>query len=59
MLDAFIIEEIKRNDREVVRDDRPAVELPLPPSEPSRSEEDVPPEPPDRGVIIIDYTSGA
>jgi hypothetical protein len=56
MLDAFIIEEIKRSERGVVREDRPAVELPLPPSEPAPSEDDVPPEGPDRGVVIIDYT---
>ena len=62
MLDAYVIEEIRRRERERDRDDRPAVELPLPPSEP-------PSGPPsqhddqggggggdrDRGVVIIDY----
>jgi hypothetical protein len=57
MLDAFIIEEIKRRDREQGRDDRPVVELPLPqPVPPSRGGDD-PPGPGERdgGVIIIDY----
>ena len=53
MLDAYVIEEIRRRERQV--DDRPAVEIPLP---------GPPPEPPpgepeddsaDRGVVIIDY----
>ena len=56
MLDAFVIEEIKRRERQ--REDRPVVEIPLP----------VPPPPSgedghdegnggsrDRGVVIIDY----
>jgi hypothetical protein len=55
MLDAYVIEEIKRREREHSRDERPAVELPLPPA--------VPPSPgsadddrkDDRGVVIIDY----
>ena len=54
MLDAFVIEEIKRRERE--RDDRPAVQIPLPP--PPSGGEDEPsdaPASPDRGVIIIDY----
>ena len=57
MLDAYVIEEIKRRERERSRDDRPVIELPLPP----------PPETPpaggqdgerkdDRGVVIIDYS---
>jgi hypothetical protein len=57
MLDAYVIEEIKRREREKVRDDRPVVELPVPPPSPGR--------PPDRendegsgdrGVVIIDYS---
>ncbi len=58
MLDAYVIEEIKRRDREKGRDDRPVVELPVPPPAPSR-----PPEHQDdgdegdRGVVIIDYSS--
>ena len=36
MLDAYVIEEIKRRERERSRDDRPAVELPLPPARPLR-----------------------
>jgi hypothetical protein len=58
MLDAYVIEEIKRRDRDKGRDDRPVVELPVPQPAPSRS-----PERPgddkdgDRGVVIIDYSS--
>lgn len=54
MLDAFVIEEIKRRERERGRDDRPVVELPLPKPLPAdegsqdRGEND-------RGVVIIDY----
>jgi len=51
MLDAFVIEEIKRRERE--RDDRPSVQIPLPPPP-----ADAPPDEPTRpegGVIIIDY----
>ncbi len=58
MLDAYVIEEIKRRDRERSRDDRPAVELPLPapppPGRPPDREED---DRGDRGVVIIDYSS--
>jgi hypothetical protein len=60
MLDAFIIEEIKRRDREQGRDDRPVVELPLPqPVPPAHSDVDDAPNPGERdgGVIIIDYAS--
>ncbi len=59
MLDAFIIEEIKRRDRERTADDRPVVELPLPqpPPHPAHHDDD---RPDDRdrggGVVIIDYT---
>ena len=60
MLDAFIIEEIKRRERERNVDDRPVVELPLPqPSEPAHHDEEGPNPDRDRdrgGVVIIDYT---
>ena len=54
MLDAYVIEEIKRRDRRRERDDRPVVQLPVPP------EDDRPPAKPERdggdhGVVIIDY----
>ena len=55
MLDAFVIEEIKRRERE--REDRPSIQIPLPPP-PEPTGEDQPggvPGSPDRGVIIIDY----
>jgi hypothetical protein len=58
MLDAFIIEEIKRRDQHDRRDDRPVVELPVPTIPTGRSdrtpEGEVPPDR-DRGVVIIDY----
>jgi hypothetical protein len=54
MLDAFIIEEIRRRERRPEHEERPAVELPLP-SPPSHADEK--PARPDRGVVIIDYTS--
>jgi hypothetical protein len=60
MLDAYVIEEIKRRDRERTREDRPVVELPLPPPSPPRpnvgnvdgdnDRKD------DRGVVVIDYS---
>ena len=56
MLDAYVIEEIKRREREPSTDDRPAVELPLPPpaSPPAGgADED---RKGDRGVVIIDYS---
>ncbi len=58
MLDAYVIEEIKRRERDRSRDDRPAVELPVPtgPAQPPdgrRDEDDAG----DRGVVIIDYSS--
>jgi hypothetical protein len=56
MLDAYVIEEIKRRDRERSRDDRPVVELPLPPPaapSPGGKDDD---RKGDRGVVIIDYS---
>jgi len=57
MLDAFIIEEIKRRERDEERrrnDERPRLEIPVAPSEepvrPSGEEK------PERGVVIIDYS---
>lgn len=58
MLDAYVIEEIKRRERRRERDDRPHLDLPLPPPEaPARDighDED---HGDDRGVVIIDYSS--
>ncbi len=56
MLDAFIIEEIKRRERERERhdSDRPTVQIPLP--EPSHVPQQSEEEKPQRGVIIIDYS---
>ncbi|HEU4385427.1 MAG TPA: hypothetical protein VFR85_18215 [Anaeromyxobacteraceae bacterium] len=58
MLDAFVIDEIKRRERDRGRDDRPAVELPLPvPQAPTDdgSQKGGEGESKDRGVVIIDY----
>ena len=61
MLDAFIIEEIKRRDRG--DQIRPRLELPLPQpaQKPQRSDEgaDEDEDTPQRGVIIIDYSDSA
>ncbi len=58
MLDAFVIEEIKRRERELGRDDRPVVEIPLPrpapPSEEGSGNGDEG-DSRDRGTVIIDY----
>ncbi len=58
MLDAYVIEEIKRRERDRSRDDRPVVELPVPPPthrSPDRERPDG--DGNDRGVVIIDYSS--
>ena len=60
MLDAFIIEEIKRRDRDLERDDRPVVELPVPTApegrDPRRNDDDED-QGGGRGVVIIDYAA--
>jgi hypothetical protein len=56
VLDAFIIEELKRRERQR---DRPQPEAPGPASDersPQKSESDE--EKPQRGVVIIDYSLG-
>ncbi len=56
MLDAYVIEEIRRREREKTRDDRPSIELPVPMG-PTRVPEDRPPKDhDDGGVVIIDYS---
>ena len=57
MLDAYVIDEIKRRDRERNLDDRPAVELPVPPAPPPSQGSDPADRKDDRGVVIIDYSS--
>ena len=56
MLDAFIIEEIKKREREH-DNQRPRIDVPLPEPSPQRQnerrEED---DTPQRGVVIIDYS---
>jgi len=57
MLDAFIIEEIKRRERlRQQQDERPVAELPLPMPEdrPKRRSEPEDDEKPQRGVVVID-----
>lgn len=56
MLDAFIIEEIKRRERNSEDRERPVVELPLPvpPDRPHRRTEREDEEKPPRGVVVID-----
>jgi hypothetical protein len=54
MLDAYVIEEIKRRERRPGRDERPAAEVPVPPPPEPRPVEPGP-EKPSRGVVIIDY----
>ena len=56
MLDAFIIEEIKRQERERSADDRPAVQLPVPEQPaPAHRDDDGPDGGGGGGVVIIDY----
>jgi hypothetical protein len=58
MLDAYVIEEIKRRERERGRDDRPALDLPLPPpAAPGQGGARDDDRKDDRGVVIIDYSS--
>jgi hypothetical protein len=56
MLDAYVIEEIKRRERDKGLDDRPVIELPLPRPLPVSSDHDANRPPKDRGVVIIDYS---
>jgi hypothetical protein len=53
MLDAYVIEEIKRREQRHERDQRPVAELPVPPPPEPRPPEGGP-ERPSRGVVIID-----
>jgi len=53
MLDAYVIEEIKRRQQRPERDERPMAELPVPPAPaPGPAESEA--ERPGRGVVIID-----
>jgi hypothetical protein len=53
MLDAYVIEEIKRRERRPEREERPVAELPRP-EPPQEVPTDREPERPGRGVVIID-----
>lgn len=55
MLDAFIIEEIRRRERVREEDDRPVAELPLPmPDDRPKRRTETDDEKPQRGVVVID-----
>ncbi len=53
MLDAYVIEEIKRRERRPEREERPVAELPLP-APPDQRPVEREPERPGHGVVIID-----
>ncbi|MGB8931077.1 MAG: hypothetical protein WCC48_07500 [Anaeromyxobacteraceae bacterium] len=61
MLDAYVIDEIRRRERERGREIRPTAEIPAPgppgtPGAPTQPPSDDPDHgDPDRGVVIIDY----
>lgn len=57
MLDAFIIEELKRREQERRRDERPTLRIPLDEEDPPETDENPDPEEEDGSVIIIDYNS--
>ncbi len=56
MLDAYVIEEIKRRERQRELDDRPVVQVPLPSPPPDRGPDRKDDDGADRGVVIIDYS---
>lgn len=58
MLDAWIIEELRREERERQQEDRPVVELPLYLPVEDRQEMEESPVPSERGVVIIDMLGG-
>jgi hypothetical protein len=57
MLDAFIIEEIKRREQERTAEDRPVVQLPVPEPVPAHHDDGGGSDVPGGGVVIIDYTA--
>ncbi|HSN91937.1 MAG TPA: hypothetical protein VLS93_11970 [Anaeromyxobacteraceae bacterium] len=57
MLDAYVIEEIRRRERESGREERPVAELPVPDPVPVPEDEGRERGERDRGVVIIDYSS--
>ncbi len=55
MLDAYVIDEIKRRERDRERDIRPTAEIPVPTAPPTPPEKAPEGGEGDRGVVIIDY----
>jgi hypothetical protein len=56
MLDAYVIEEIKRRERGRTREERPTVQLPVPVTPPRGPDQRAPERRDDGGgVVIIDY----
>ena len=55
MLDAYVIEEIKRREQNRDRDVRPTAELPVPNPPPLPPDNESDRSDRDRGVVIIDY----
>ena len=55
MLDAFVIEEMRRRERERGRDERPEIRIPVQAPDFPAEDEKPPEPPPSGGVIIIDY----
>ncbi|MFZ5470514.1 MAG: hypothetical protein ACOZIN_13845 [Myxococcota bacterium] len=56
MLDAFIIEEIKRRERLRKEQERPTADLPVPEDRPKRRSDTEDEERPQRGVVVIDLS---
>lgn len=55
MLPPFIIDQIRRREEEEARkDDRPVLEIPVPPRHDPRMKDRKDPDEPQRGVIVID-----
>lgn len=57
MLDAFVIEELKRREqRQREERERPVIDLPIPEERPKRKSDTEDDEQPQRGVVVIDLS---